>query len=47
VFLIIEVIRGKAIDPQKEGMVHFIGLLFFMVLMVLVFFNDIANLLGV
>lgn len=47
VFLLIEVIRGKAIAPEKEGMVHFIGLLFFMVLMVLVFFNDIANLIGI
>ena len=43
VFLLLEVIRGKAIPPEKEGMVHFIGLMFFMVLMVLVFFNDIVN----
>lgn len=43
VFLLIEVVRGKPIPPEKEGMVHFIGFVFFMILMVLVFFNDISN----
>ncbi len=43
VFLLIEIIRGKPIPPEKEGMVHFVGLMFFMVLMVVVFFNDLAN----
>lgn len=43
VFLFIEVLRGKPIPPDKEGMVHFIGLIFFMVLMVFVLFNDISN----
>lgn len=44
VFLIIEAIRGKRIDPDKEGMVHFIGLVLLMILMVLVMFNDIRKL---
>lgn len=43
VFLIIEVIRGKAIPPEKEGIVHFIGIVFFMILMVFVLFNDLSN----
>lgn len=43
VFLLIEVIRGKPVPPEKEGMVHFVGLMFFMVLMVIIFFNDISN----
>lgn len=43
VFLLIEVIRGKPIPPEKEGMVHFVGLMFFMVLMVIIFFNDLSN----
>lgn len=43
VFLLVEVIRGKPIPPEKEGMVHFVGLMFFMVLMVVIFFNDLAN----
>lgn len=47
VFLFVEVLRGKPVPPEKEGMVHFIGLMFFMVLMVLIFFNDIANVFGI
>lgn len=43
VFLFVEVIRGKPVPPEKEGMVHFIGLVFFMILMVIVFFNDLRN----
>ena len=43
VFLLLEVIRGKPIPPEKEGMVHFVGLVFFMVLMVFIFFNDLVN----
>lgn len=43
VFLFLEVVRGKPIPPEKEGMVHFIGLMFFMILMVVVLFNDISN----
>ena len=43
VFLIIEAIRRKKIDPEKEGMVHFVGLMALMALMVLVMFNDIRN----
>jgi len=43
VFLLVEVIRGKPVPPEKEGMVHFVGLMCFMVLMVFVFFNDLVN----
>ena len=43
VFLIIEAIRGKRVNPEKEGMVHFIGLVALMALMVFVMFNDIRN----
>ena len=44
VFLIIEAIRGKKIDPDKEGMVHFIGMACLMLLMVVVMFSDIRKL---
>lgn len=47
VFLIIEVIRRKPVPPEKEGIVHFVGLVFFMVLMVVVLFNDLVNIFGV
>lgn len=46
VFLLIEVIRGKPVPPEKEGIVHFIGLVFFMILMVVVLFNDLVNIFG-
>lgn len=44
VFLILEGIRGERIDPDKEGMVHFIGLMALMALMVIVMFNDVRKL---
>lgn len=40
VFLIIEAVRGKAIDREKEGMVHLVGLVLLMALMAVVMFND-------
>jgi len=43
VFLILEAIRGKRIDPEKEGMVHFAGLILLLALMVLIMFNDVRN----
>jgi regulator of sigma E protease len=44
-FLIIEVFRGKPIDPNKEGMVHGLGFLLLIGLMFIVMFNDIVKLL--
>ena len=44
VFLIIEVIRGKRVPPEKEGMVHGIGLFLLMALMIFVMYNDIVKL---
>ena len=44
VFLIIEAVRRKKINPEKEGMVHFVGIMILMGLMVLVMFNDIRKL---
>lgn len=43
IFLIIEAIRGKGIDPEKEGFVHMIGMAALMALMVFVMFNDIRQ----
>lgn len=45
VFLLIEVLRGRPVPPKKEGLVHFIGLMFFMVLMVFLLFNDISKII--
>lgn len=43
VFLILEVLRGKPIDKEKEGMVHLGGMVLLMALMVIVLFNDIRS----
>ena len=43
-FLLIELIRGKPIDKEKEGMVHMAGMLFLLALMVLILFNDLRKL---
>ena len=45
VFLILEAIRGKRISPEKEGMVHFVGLMALMILMIVVMFNDVMKIL--
>lgn len=44
IFLILEAVRGKPVDREKEGVVHFVGFMILMVLMVLVMFNDIRRL---
>lgn len=43
-FMFVEVVRGKPISPEKEGMVHFAGLVVLMVLMVFIMYNDIMRL---
>lgn len=45
-FMLVEVIRGKKIDPEKEGMVHFIGMMLLFALMIFVIFNDIRKIVG-
>lgn len=45
VFLIIEAIRGKCINRDVEGMIHFGGLMLLLALIVYVTFQDISKLL--
>lgn len=42
-FFVVEFLRGKPIDRQKEGMVHFIGFALLMLLMIVVTWNDIQR----
>jgi regulator of sigma E protease len=42
-FFAVEAVRGKPIDRQKEGMVHFIGFALLMLLMLVVTWNDIQR----
>ena len=43
VFLVIEAIRGRRLSEDKEGMVHFIGLMCLFALMILIMFNDVRK----
>ncbi|HQF72043.1 MAG TPA: site-2 protease family protein, partial [Promineifilum sp.] len=42
-FVLIEAIRGRRIEPQREGMVHLIGMLMLLGLMAFLIFQDIFN----
>ena len=44
VFLIVEAIRGKRVPPDKEGIVHGIGMILLLALMAFVLFNDVMRL---
>lgn len=46
VFMIIELLRGKPVPAEKEGIVHLIGIILLFLLTIFVFFNDIMRLLG-
>ncbi len=44
VFLAVEAVRKKKLDPNVEGMIHFVGFVLLMLLMVFVMFNDFRRL---
>lgn len=44
IFLGLEAIRGRPVDPNRESLVHFIGFAMLMLLMVAVTYNDILRL---
>ena len=45
VFILIEWVRGKPVNPKVEGAVHFAGLLLLFALLIFLTYNDIANLI--
>ncbi len=45
VFLVVEAIRRKPIPPEREGMVHLIGMALLMLLLLAVTFQDISRLI--
>lgn len=45
-FLLIELIRRKPVPPEKEGMVHFVGLALLMILILVVTAGDIYKLIN-
>lgn len=42
-FVLIEAIRGRRIEPEREGLVHLVGMLFLLGLMFLLIIQDISN----
>ncbi|MBW4828718.1 MAG: RIP metalloprotease RseP [Clostridiaceae bacterium] len=42
-FMLIELFRGKPINPEREGFVHFIGFVLLIILMVFVTYSDIVR----
>jgi len=42
-FVLIETVRGRRISPEREAMVHFVGLVILVSLMALVMLQDIVN----
>lgn len=46
VFLGVEALRGKPVDPNREGMVHFVGFALLFLVMIAVTYNDILRLIS-
>jgi regulator of sigma E protease len=42
-FVVVEAIRGRRLDPAKEGLVHLVGLLLLVMLMVFITWQDFVN----
>jgi regulator of sigma E protease len=45
-FIFIEAIRGRRISPERESLVHFVGIVVLIALMILIAVNDIQNPFG-
>lgn len=45
-FVIVEILRGKPMDPEREGAIHMVGLMIILGLFVLLVINDLVNPLG-
>ncbi len=45
VFILLEIVRGKPVPPEKEGFVHMAGLILFFLLMIFVMYNDIVRII--
>ncbi|GFP20501.1 regulator of sigma E protease, partial [Candidatus Hakubella thermalkaliphila] len=44
VFLLVEGMRGRPIDPQKESFVHFVGFTVLILLMIVIAYRDLTRL---
>ena len=43
IFILVEMVRGKPIPPEKEGAVHFLGFVLLMMLSVVLVFSDLMR----
>ncbi|WAH35373.1 M50 family metallopeptidase [Alicyclobacillus dauci] len=43
-FILVELIRGRKVDPQKEGFVHFVGFALLMLFAVVITYRDVTHL---
>ncbi len=43
IFLLLEAIRGKPVDPEKEALVHMVGITLLMMLMIVITYKDILT----
>jgi regulator of sigma E protease len=46
VFILVEMLRGKPVDPEKEALVHFGGFAVLMALILFITFHDIQNIIA-
>jgi len=42
-FILVEAIRGKRLDPEKEGLAHLVGIAILLGLMLLITYSDITS----
>ncbi|MFQ5407137.1 MAG: site-2 protease family protein, partial [Anaerolineales bacterium] len=42
-FVLIEAVRGRRIAPEREGLIHFLGLTMLLILMVVLVVQDLVN----
>jgi regulator of sigma E protease len=45
-FVLIEIVRGKPMAPEREGVIHMVGLLFILGLFMILVVNDLVNPIG-
>ena len=45
-FFLIELVRGKPVDPKYEGVVNLVGMALILVLFVFITYQDIVRLIG-
>ncbi|SES78888.1 RIP metalloprotease RseP [Anaerobranca gottschalkii] len=43
VFLLVEALRGKPVDPEKEGTIHIIGFIVLIIFMIFIMYKDVVR----